>query len=201
MRLLQRDNNLTTIMVTHDQDEAMAMADRLVVMRDGRIEQIGDQQALYEYPQTPFVARFIGHSNLVPGQVQDARMLAIPGANVALAGSYGMAGAATLAIRPERITLAPPGLHPDERAIGRVELSTYLGAIVEHAVHLGDETRIVATGPSSGAAAIRRFAPGEAVALCWSAESERVFDAQERPVSSLRPPPGEPAKREIFSHA
>ena len=201
MRLLQRASNLTTIMVTHDQDEAMAMADRLVVMRDGRVQQIGNQEDLYERPQTPFVARFIGHSNLVQGRLRDARHLEIAGAVLALARPYGWSGSATLAIRPERIGLATPGTAADERAVGRVELSTYLGSVIEHVVHLGADVRIVATGPSSGPGAVRRFAPGEAVALTWSGETERVFDDNDTPLAGAASVSGEHISREIFSHA
>ena len=71
IRLLQQDRALTTIMVTHDQQEAMTMADRLVVMRDGRVQQVGRQEDLYERPLTPFVARFIGSSNLLAGTLED----------------------------------------------------------------------------------------------------------------------------------
>jgi len=73
IRLLQRESGLTTVMVTHDQDEAMAMADRLVVMRDGRVQQAGTQEDLYERPATPFVAGFIGRSNMVPGVLGRSR--------------------------------------------------------------------------------------------------------------------------------
>ena len=68
--LLQRSPGLTTVMVTHDQDEAMAMADRLVVMREGRVQQTGTQEDLYERPATPFVASFIGRSNMVEGTLE-----------------------------------------------------------------------------------------------------------------------------------
>ncbi len=67
IRLLQRSSGLTTVMVTHDQDEAMAMADRLVVMRDGQVQQTGTQEDLYERPATPFVASFIGRSTMLEG--------------------------------------------------------------------------------------------------------------------------------------
>jgi putative spermidine/putrescine transport system ATP-binding protein len=169
MRVLQRDNGLTAVMVTHDQDEAMAMADRLVVMRDGRVQQIGRQEDLYERPATPFVARFIGHSNLLTAPLEDGQVLVVPGGRLRLAGRYDQPShvpAVTLAVRPERINLAPPGSHAAERVIGRVELSTYLGAIVEHVIDLGAGLRVVASGASSGPAAAARFAVGAAVALC-----------------------------------
>jgi putative spermidine/putrescine transport system ATP-binding protein len=184
MRILQRDNGLTTVMVTHDQDEAMAMADRLVVMRDGRVQQIGRQEDLYERPATPFVARFIGHSNLIAGTLRDGAVLDIAGKPVSLAARYAVAtSAATLAVRPERIGLASPGTHPDERVVGRVELSTYLGAVVEHVVQIGADTRVVVSGASSGPAAALRFGAGEAVGLHWAAESERLFDEAERVIA------------------
>ncbi len=198
MRLLQRDSALTTVMVTHDQDEAMAMADRLVVMRDGQVEQAGRQEDLYERPASPFVARFIGHSNLITGTLRDGATLTIEGGRVALAGRYGVDGPATLAVRPERIGLAAPGTHPHERAVGRVDLATYLGAAVEHVVHLGAELRVVVSGASSGAAAVPRLRVGEAIALCWPPDSERVFDGAGRPAA---PRISQPTGEKVENHA
>ncbi|HEX3348115.1 MAG TPA: ABC transporter ATP-binding protein [Acetobacteraceae bacterium] len=181
IRLLQRDRALTTIMVTHDQNEAMAMADRLVVMRDGRVEQSGRQEDLYERPETPFVARFIGNSNLVAGRLGDGSTLDCEGgARVALASRYAAAGSCALAIRPEKIAIAPAENATDVRASGIVQLSTYLGAIVEHVVRIGSDVQLVVRGPNGA----RRFAPGERVALTWSHDSERVFDVTDRPAKS-----------------
>ena len=177
IRLLQRERALTTVMVTHDQNEAMAMADRLVVMRDGRVEQIGRQEDLYERPATPFVARFIGHSNLLAGTLDsDATLRADAGARIALAGRYPTQGRCTLAIRPERIRLASPD---EARAVGTVQLSTYLGAVVEHVVRLDGDARVVVR--DAGAAA--RVAPGERVGLSWALDSERLYDATDRALS------------------
>jgi putative spermidine/putrescine transport system ATP-binding protein len=201
MRILQRDSAITTIMVTHDQDEAMAMADRLVVMRDGRVEQVGRQEDLYERPASPFVAGFIGHSNLVAGTLREGRLLAIDGGEVRLAARYGVQGAATLAVRPERIELAAPGSHRNERAVGRVELATYLGAVVEHVVHLGDSLRIVVSGASSGAAAVPRLPIGEAVALCWPPESERLFNGAGGPAATSPIPHPQPSGEKVENHA
>ena len=107
IRLLQRRSGLTTVMVTHDQDEAMAMADRLVVMRDGRVQQAGTQEDLYERPATPFVAGFIGRSNMVPGVLGADAAFSSGGAVLRLAGRYGAAGPGTLALRPERLSPRP----------------------------------------------------------------------------------------------
>jgi putative spermidine/putrescine transport system ATP-binding protein len=179
IRILQRAGGLTAIMVTHDQDEAMAMADRLVVLRDGKVQQIGSQEDLYERPETPFVARFIGHSNVVAGKLDDSVLALEDGTQLPLAMRYAAEGAATLALRPERMTLVPPG--DAARANGRIELSTYLGSVVEHVVMLG-ETRLVVRNASSGAGEARVYAPGETVGLDWTGAGERLFDANERPV-------------------
>ena len=69
IRILQQRGGITTIMVTHDQTEAMAMADRLVVMHDGRVQQIGTPEEVHARPANPFVARFIGGSNIVAGRL------------------------------------------------------------------------------------------------------------------------------------
>ncbi|MBV9734789.1 MAG: ABC transporter ATP-binding protein, partial [Acidisphaera sp.] len=156
IRILQRDGGLTALMVTHDQDEAMAMADRLVVMKDGRVQQIGTQQDLYERPANPFVAAFIGRSNMLPGmQVDPTHMVLEGGVRVTFAGRYGGAGACTLALRPERLRLGQPGParggRPDVGWVdGTVELSTYLGAVLEHVVRVTPQLRLVVRGGSAG---------------------------------------------------
>jgi putative spermidine/putrescine transport system ATP-binding protein len=185
IRLLQKAHGLTAIMVTHDQDEAMAMADRLVVMRDGHVEQVGRQEDLYERPATPFIARFIGHSNVVMGSLVHGQTLHVSGQQLSLAGTYALPDdtRVALAIRPERIALAEPGSNPDERVIGRVELSSYLGAAIEHVIQIGDRTQVVINGASSGPSATQRFSPGDTVALCWPLDTERLFDEYDQIVA------------------
>ncbi len=87
IRILQQHGDITTIMVTHDQTEAMAMADRLVVMHEGRVQQIGTPEQVHTQPANPFVARFIGGSNIVAGRVHDDRLM-VHGAQIALAAHY-----------------------------------------------------------------------------------------------------------------
>jgi len=95
------------------------------VLQDGHVQQIGSQEDLYERPQTPFVARFIGHSNMVSGKLDDNCLTLDDNSKLRLAMRYTATGACTLALRPERITLVPP--QDDARVLGRIELSTYLG--------------------------------------------------------------------------
>jgi len=180
IRLLQQERSLTTIMVTHDQQEAMAMADRLVVMRDGKVQQVGAQEDLYERPATPFVARFIGNSNLIAGQRDGNRFRTEGGASIELAGRYAGAGKATLALRPERITVGG-----DSLCSGTVLMSSYMGATVEHVIDLDSQTQVIARGPSSGPGATPRLTAGETVALSWPAVSECLFDEQDQPIPSM----------------
>ena len=179
IRILQRERGITAIVVTHDQTEAMAMADRLVVMRDGSVEQIGTQEDLYERPATPFVAGFIGHSNLLDGRLADATTFVSNGSRIALAARYGRA--ACLALRPETIRLAPAGA-PNARAEATVKLCTYLGTVVEHLIVLDSGTELIVRGPGIGQDAVLRHASGTRVALLWDASAEGMFDTDGHPV-------------------
>ncbi len=180
IRLLQRDRGITTVMVTHDQTEAMAMADRLVVMRDGRVQQIGRQEDLYERPANPFVAGFIGASNLISGRV-DGDHLATDGATLRLAGHYIPSEQATLAVRPESVRLTPGS---NNQCNATVELCTYLGAVVEHAVRLAPNITILVRGPGLGPDAVRRHDTGTRVGLSWGIADERIFDSGGKPLAA-----------------
>jgi putative spermidine/putrescine transport system ATP-binding protein len=185
IRILQRERAITSIVVTHDQAEAMAMADRLVVMRDGVAEQVGRQEDLYERPATPFVAGFIGHSNLLRGRLADGGTLVTPaGERIALAARYRPGTSACLAVRPETIRLAGTG-DPDARVEGIVRLCTYLGAVLEHVVRLDGGTDLIVRGPGLGPGAVRRHEGGTRVSLTWNTGSERVFDDEGRPAVSV----------------
>ncbi|HSU04196.1 MAG TPA: ABC transporter ATP-binding protein [Acetobacteraceae bacterium] len=184
IRLLQRERGITTVMVTHDQTEAMALADRLVVMRDGHVQQIGRPEDLYERPANPFVAGFIGGSNILTGQHESGRLVLAGGGIVVLTRNAGI-GLATLAIRPESIRLAPAGTAGCIE--GEVELCTYLGTAIEHVVRLDPEAAVVVRGPGLGADAARRYDPGTRVALSWTQADERLFNAEGRPLPMMEP--------------
>jgi len=181
IRLLQRQTGLTTVMVTHDQDEAMAMADRLVVMRDGRVQQVGTQEDLYERPATPFVAGFIGRSTMLPGAL-DGDCFTVAGARLRLFGQYPSQSAGTLALRPERLSLTAPGAG---RVEGVVELASYLGATREHVVRIAPGVQLIVRDPTSASG--RLYGAGEPVSVTWGAGAERLFDAQDHAVPCLTP--------------
>jgi putative spermidine/putrescine transport system ATP-binding protein len=135
VRDIQQRLNITALFVTHGQDEALALADRIVVMRDGHIEQIDKPDRLYREPQTPFVASFIGTMNMIPGEVKGGTF---EGGGITVPAPIAD-GAATLAVRPEVLDLkpAPAGVAHIHRA---VDFGTH--AIVD--IILPDDVRIKA---------------------------------------------------------
>jgi len=169
IRELQRQLGLTTIMVTHDQEEALTVADRLVVMADGEIRQIGTQRDLYERPADRFVAGFVGRSTFLDGRVS------APGEFTTAGGLHlkcrdGARGAATLLLRPERLHLGADGM--DNRLAGKVEFVSYLGAVLELHVGLSPADRVVIQLPNRGEAAP---AVGDSVEVGWQRDAGMVF--------------------------
>src|SRR5687768_13025359 len=142
IRALQRDLGITTIYVTHDQEEALSMSDRIVVMNEGRVEQIGTPFEIYNRPRTRFVASFVGTLNLLKGKVADpaAGKIVIDGQEVFASKpvSHLQAGdACTVALRPEAATLngSSPGRN---RLEGTIEEVSFLGSVVRIRVRFGE---------------------------------------------------------------
>ena len=138
IRRIQQELKLTTIYVTHDQEEALSLSDRIVVMNMGRIEQVGTPFEIYNYPRTAFTASFVGHLNLLPVQVTDAATGACTFEGTPLASSQPapnkQAGSARLAIRPEELVLNGTGAN---RLSGRVLSVNFLGNVVRLRVRVG----------------------------------------------------------------
>jgi len=175
IRELQRKLGLTTVMVTHDQEEALTMADRLVVMSEGRIRQIGTQQDLYERPADRFVADFVGRSSFIEGRMDGAgRFVSAGGLVVACEGAG--AGPTSLALRPERLALLSNGAPaPDNSFPGTVEFISYLGAQVDLHVRLSPQERVIVqiqNRPDRPLPAI-----GSQVQVGWSKSTGRIFPA------------------------
>lgn len=124
IRLLQQDLGITTVYVTHDQEEALAISDRIMVMERGEIRQIGTPHDIWDTPAHAFVAGFIGACTLLPGRVEGGA-LAIGPARLPLAAGLPEGAAVTLALRPQALTLAE-GPGPD-RLAGRARLASFLG--------------------------------------------------------------------------
>ena len=173
IRELQRKLGLTTVMVTHDQEEALTMADRLVVMNEGRIVQIGSQQDLYERPSDKFVADFVGRSTFIAGSMAGpGRFVSDGGLNVVCEGAG--AGAASLALRPERLVLTtttPPTA--DNSFPGTVEFISYLGSQVDLHVRLSPLERVIVQIQNRPEQMLPTI--GDKVYVGWSKSTGRVF--------------------------
>ncbi len=144
IRAIQRKLGITTIYVTHDQEEALAISDRIVVMNRGRIEQIGPPPQIYNFPRTPFVAQFVGTVNLLRGIVRDpvsgtVSIGAQPLTSVGAVRECRAGDEVLLALRPEAITVAAPdGM--TNRLRGTVEDVTFLGTLVRVRANVGGDT-------------------------------------------------------------
>jgi ABC-type Fe3+/spermidine/putrescine transport system ATPase subunit len=139
IRRLQQELRITTIYVTHDQEEALSLSDRVAVMRDGHVLQVGPPKELYERPRTRFVADFVGTNNLVPGEVQggggprgDLVVSTALGPLRAVA-SGAVSGRCVLAVRPENVALGAAAGERN-RVDGRVSLVSYLGNTLRYDV-------------------------------------------------------------------
>ncbi|MBS0428873.1 MAG: ABC transporter ATP-binding protein [Proteobacteria bacterium] len=164
LRELQRQLGLTVVYVTHDQAEAMSMADQVVLLNQGRVEQAGAPRELYARPATTFAARFIGTPPMNLVALEAGR---IAGSEI----DTGLAGA-TLGVRPEAISLAADGMP------AAVQSTEYLGADLVLRCAVGRETLLVRTEGRHAAQA------GDTVHLRWPADDTHAFDAEGRRLPS-----------------
>jgi putative spermidine/putrescine transport system ATP-binding protein len=173
IRELQRQLGLTTIMVTHDQEEALTMADRLVVMNEGSVCQLGSQRDLYERPADRFVAGFVGRSTFLEGAVEAPGHFRTEG-GLQIKCEGGAPGPAALALRPERISLDTAPLSGLDNALsGVVEFVSYLGANIDVHVRLSPRERVVVQIPNrEGGLGLD---PGQNVHVGWSASTGQLF--------------------------
>jgi putative spermidine/putrescine transport system ATP-binding protein len=146
LRLLQQRLAITTVMVTHDQREAMTMADLVVVMDRGRIQQTGPPLAIYRRPANSFVAGFIGQSNLIPGEATDGGVR-LAGTLLPGAGDGLPPGPVVVSIRPEDVVLLAGAQPGPGRLLGRVAFVRDLGATTETHIEAGGVTLVATTTP------------------------------------------------------
>jgi iron(III) transport system ATP-binding protein len=149
IRRLHDEYRYTTVYVTHDQSEAMTTADLIAVMNAGRVDQLGTPEDIYDHPQSEFVARFIGASNIVKGVARDADHIAFAGATLQVVGAKLTPGeSAAIAIRQHDIQLGiqAPG-NPQNAVKARVARQVFLGATRDYLVETADGTtlRVVTT--------------------------------------------------------
>jgi putative spermidine/putrescine transport system ATP-binding protein len=174
IRQLQRRLGLTTVMVTHDQAEALSVADRLVIMQGGEIQQIGTQRALYNAPHNRFVADFVGRTNFFAGSIVGPdRFRTESGLEIRIVGA--LAGGGSLALRPEKVRIGPSSEGVNSFA-GVVEFASYLGATTEYVVRLGSGEIVRVQAHNANAVDGEPFEVGMAIQVSWEAEACRLVD-------------------------
>jgi putative spermidine/putrescine transport system ATP-binding protein len=188
IRELQRKLGITTVMVTHDQEEALTMADRLVVMRDGEVRQVGTQRDLYERPTDSFVAGFVGRSAFLHGTANTPGHFRTPGGlNIRCAdANKRIVGPALLALRPERIIVgSEPLTGMDNSFQGEVEFVSYLGGLLDIHIRLPGDDRVIAQIPNREESSAPK--QGDTVHVGWTAVSAMVFPDTEGGASPAPP--------------
>jgi spermidine/putrescine transport system ATP-binding protein len=177
LKAIQHEFGITFVHVTHDQEEAMTMADTIAVMSGGRIEQLGTPSELYERPRTAFVAGFLGVSNLLYGTVAgetSVRLDAGGEVSVSREALAGRSGKVAVGVRPEKIRLGPADVNTFP---GRVSEVAYVGVSTQYIVETaGGALTVYVQNAEPGAASI---APGGAVELSFKPDAAFVVDATE----------------------
>jgi len=187
LKRIQSEIGITFIFVTHDQDEAMTMSDRIAVMRHGRIEQLGSPEELYERPRTEFVAGFLGVSNLLDGEVtgRDGDLVEIRLADGTILRAPGEstngATSVQVGVRPEKLrVLARGAAGPDQGTNsleGTVLDASYIGVSTQYLVQTTDGHRLTVYAQNlETSGAIGTLANGEAVRLTWNPQHTFVID-------------------------
>ena len=174
---IQRRLGMTVVYVTHDQEEAMNMSDRIAIMNNGRIEQVGRPADIYENPANHFIARFLGEANLIDGVIESigdsVATLKTAGGAVFRARAeppLRVGDNAHLFVRPERVSIAPATADDDGAVDGRLVQTAFLGNILRHTVEIEPGVRVTVDVQNAGVDQVRgRGAArvGETVALSW----------------------------------
>lgn len=167
LKRLQHETGITFVFVTHDQEEALTMSDRIAVMQGGQVHQVGPPREIYDRPATRFVAQFIGDSNFLAAQMQG------PVAELAAGGQLTLGtpqtGAVTCMVRPEHLRLVPPQA-PEQVLEGQVENVVYFGTGTHVHLRLRDATTLMVRSPASEPVAI-----GDTVGVAVPPEAVRIL--------------------------
>jgi spermidine/putrescine transport system ATP-binding protein len=173
LKRIQHEMGFTFIHVTHDQEEAMTMADWIVVMNGGRIEQLGEPATLYEHPRTPFVANFLGVSNLLPGVVEGRDSVRLENGQTLRVDPSELDGQSrnvSVGIRPEKLHIGGTGAN---RISGEIVERAYVGVSTQYVLKTSmGEVSVYVQGAGT-------HTPGETLELSFSPESTFVVDRSE----------------------
>lgn len=184
IRNIQKQLQVTTIFVTHDQEEALTMSDQIAVMNQGVMEQLGTPTELYETPKTQFVASFIGSTNILSGEVKETRdngliQVAMDNALIVMENTHQLAAGskATFSLRPERVQLkrSADGLE-DNVLPCAVAARIYLGSVIRFVTKVCDSKEIVVEAPAISD--ISNLAVGDTAYLHWKVEDAQLVISQ-----------------------
>jgi spermidine/putrescine transport system ATP-binding protein len=184
LKKIQQEVGITFVYVTHDQEEALTMSDRIAVMNSGRIEQIGDPEQVYDRPTTTFVAGFIGVSNLMPGTVrksgENGEVELDSGVRVGTdVDGFAVGDRCHAVVRPEKLAIGSGG-RGEPSVEGLVESSLYLGTSTQLIVRLSDEVRMTVLVPNADEAERQSLPGGGAnVKLSWAPEHMHLVRSSE----------------------
>jgi ABC-type Fe3+/spermidine/putrescine transport system ATPase subunit len=154
IRQLQQRLGKTTLYVTHDQEEALAISDRIAVMQNGRILQVGTPAEIYLHPASRFVADFVGLANFVAAEVADAHRVRVGDLLVTVTQPIGARGRVTLVVRPEMVRLVPLGAAAQPALRGRIAATSFLGSLTRYWVAV-DGAEWVVDVPAAGGEVLR----------------------------------------------
>jgi spermidine/putrescine transport system ATP-binding protein len=169
LKALQQQVGITFIYVTHDQEEALTMSDRIAVMNEGQVLQIGNPMDIYEHPRTRFVADFIGETNFLTGTIREitrAEIIVLVDDQLPVRAysdlSLNVGQPVSVIVRPEKILLAAEGDVP-----GRIEEMIYIGTDTRYVVRLTDRTSVIVREQNTDPARTRLLHEGDEVRLSW----------------------------------
>jgi spermidine/putrescine transport system ATP-binding protein len=174
LKALQEEVGITFVYVTHDQEEALTMSDRMAVMNDGKVEQLGSPKAVYEEPSTVFVADFLGVSNLMHATALGNGRVAAGGVELRCdRGDTGAVGEVRITIRPERVRIEAPTVSGENRVPATIERFVYLGATTQVFVTLASGARLQSLVANAGD--VEQYDTGSAVRVHLPADALRVL--------------------------
>lgn len=176
IRKIQKSLGITTIFVTHDQDEALSISDKVVVMQQGKVEQIGSPTEVFERPSSHFVAEFMGVSNLLKGEAEGKDFFRLASGDlVPVKNAFHNIDNPVLALRPERIKITPyPNGGGQAKSIhldGEIEHSVYRGIMVDYRIKTKSGAHLIARQPAPAAGGGDILPVGQIVSLSWNSES------------------------------
>jgi spermidine/putrescine transport system ATP-binding protein len=193
LKRIQQEVGITFVHVTHDQEEALTMADTIAVMNEGRIEQMGSGEELYERPRTEFVANFLGLSNLIDGSVasrdgalatfdaDEGERVFVPTERFANVNG----GPIRVGIRPEKLAITAVGAQTQASSAtrnvihGRVTVASYLGVSIQYVVETKTGRELTVIAPNRDGDAAGSIGPGREVSLAWDPAHTFVVQRQE----------------------